>query len=155
MSFFFFFLVWWGLGLEVVRMGVETGEPTLMTIRRMWFIFFFSWSLSHVRLFETPWTITCQSPLSMGFSMQEYLSGLPFPSPRDLSDPGFEPGSTELAGGFFTNWATREAPWFVCILTDLVRSPQRNRKLNDHLHKLLFLWLNFWISTLHSKFIVS
>ena len=38
---FFFFLVWWGLGLEVVRMGIETGEPTLMTIRRVWFIFFF------------------------------------------------------------------------------------------------------------------
>ena len=40
----------------------------------------------------TPWTITYQVPLSMGFSRQEYWSGLPFPSPRDLPDPGIEPG---------------------------------------------------------------
>ena len=39
----------------------------------------------------TPWTIACQAPLSMDFSRQEYWSGLPFPSPRDLSDPGIEP----------------------------------------------------------------
>ena len=39
----------------------------------------------------TPWTIACQAPLSMDFSRQEYWSGLPFPSPGDLSDPGIEP----------------------------------------------------------------
>ena len=39
-------------------------------------------SLSHVRLFETPWTVAYQAPPSMGFSKQEYWSGLPFPSPR-------------------------------------------------------------------------
>ena len=44
----------------------------------------------------TPWTIACQSPLSMGFPRQEYWSRLPFPSPRDLSDPGIEPGSPAL-----------------------------------------------------------
>ena len=38
----------------------------------------------------TPWTIVCQAPLSMGFSMQEYWRGSPFPSPGDLSDTGFE-----------------------------------------------------------------
>ena len=38
-------------------------------------------SLSRVRLFKTPWTIACQAPLSIGFSRQEYWSGLPFPSP--------------------------------------------------------------------------
>ena len=38
-----------------------------------------------------PWTVTCQAPLSMGFSRQEYWSGLPFPSPQDLPDPGIEP----------------------------------------------------------------
>ena len=42
------------------------------------------------------WTVTCQAPLSMGFSMQEYWSGLPFPSPGDLPDPGIEPGSPAL-----------------------------------------------------------
>ena len=44
----------------------------------------------------TPWTIACQAPLSMGFPRQEYWSRLPFPSPRDLSDPGIEPGSPAL-----------------------------------------------------------
>ena len=41
--------------------------------------------------FVTPWTVACQSPLSMGFSRQEYWSGLPCPSPGDLPDPGIEP----------------------------------------------------------------
>ena len=49
-------------------------------------------SLSHVRLFATPWTIAYQAPPSMGFSGQEYWSGLPFPSPEDLPNPGIEPG---------------------------------------------------------------
>ena len=57
--------------------------------------------LSHVRLFATPWTVAHQAPLSMGFSRQEYWSWLPFPSPGDLPDPGIEPLSTALAGGFF------------------------------------------------------
>ena len=52
--------------------------------------------LSHVRLFVTPWTIACQAPPSMGFSRQEYWSGLPFLSPRDLPDPGIEPRSPAL-----------------------------------------------------------
>ena len=53
-------------------------------------------SLSLVRLFATPWTIAYQAPLSMGFSRQEYWSGLPFPSLGDLPDPGIEPRSTVL-----------------------------------------------------------
>ena len=44
----------------------------------------------------TPWTIALQAPLSMKFSRQEYRSGLPFPSPGDLPDPGFEHGSSAL-----------------------------------------------------------
>ena len=43
-----------------------------------------------------PWTVAYQAPLSMGFSRQEYWSGLPFPSPGDLPDPGIEPGSPAL-----------------------------------------------------------
>ena len=50
----------------------------------------------------TPRTVAGQAPLSMGFSRQEYWSGLPFPSPGDLPDPGIEPMSPVLAGGFFT-----------------------------------------------------
>ena len=50
-------------------------------------------SLSRVRLFVTPWMVAYQAPRSMGFSRQEYLSGLPFPSPGDLPNPGIEPRS--------------------------------------------------------------
>ena len=45
---------------------------------------------------ETSWTVARQAPLSMGFSSQEYWSGLPFPSPEDLPDPGIKPGSPTL-----------------------------------------------------------
>ena len=105
-------------------------------------------SHSPVWIFATPWTVAHQAPLSMGFSRQEYWSGLPFPSPGDLPNPGIKPRSLALradslpvkpqgkpkntgvgslsllqwifwpgnwtgvsciAGGFFTNWAMREA----------------------------------------------
>ena len=46
------------------------------------------------------WTVAYKAPLSMGFSRQEYRSGLPFPSPGDLPDPGIEPMSPALAGRF-------------------------------------------------------
>ena len=53
-------------------------------------------SLSRVRFFEIPWTVAYQAPPSMGFSRQEYWSGVPFPSPGDLADPGIEPRSPAL-----------------------------------------------------------
>ena len=52
--------------------------------------------LSRARLFATPWTVAHQAPLSMEFSRQEYWSGLPFPFPEDLSNPGIKPGSPAL-----------------------------------------------------------
>ena len=52
-------------------------------------------SLSCVRFFTTLWTVAYQASPSMGFSRQEYWSGLPFPSPGDLPDPGIEPGTLE------------------------------------------------------------
>ena len=64
---------------------------------------------SYVRLFATLWTIVPQAPLSTEFSRQEYWSGLPFPSPGDLPDPGIKPMSLmspALAGRFFTTSAT-------------------------------------------------
>ena len=64
--------------------------------------------LSRVQLFSTPWTVACQAPLSMGFSRQEYWSGLPFPSPGDLPNPGIEPRSPALEADAFTLCATRE-----------------------------------------------
>ena len=58
-------------------------------------------SLSRVRLFVTPWTIAYQAPPSMGFSRQECWSGLPFPSPGDLPDPGIKPRSPALQADAF------------------------------------------------------
>ena len=57
---------------------------------------------SHVQLFVTPWTVARRAPLSMGFSRQEYWSGLPFPSSGNRPNPGIKPASPALAGGFFT-----------------------------------------------------
>ena len=60
-------------------------------------------SLSHVRLFATMWTVAYQAPPSMGFSRQEYWSGLPCPSPGDLPDPGIEPWSPALRADALTS----------------------------------------------------
>ncbi|XP_060250247.1 ETS-related transcription factor Elf-1 isoform X2 [Ovis aries] len=70
-------------------MPEETLNPSVPSIRKVK-------SLSRVRLFATPWTVACHAPSSMEFSRQEYCSGLPFPSPGDLPDPGIEPGSPTL-----------------------------------------------------------
>ena len=63
-------------------------------------------SLSRVRLFATPLTVAYQASASMGFSRQEHWSGLPFPSPGDLPDPGIEPRSPALQ----TDALTAEPP---------------------------------------------
>ena len=60
-------------------------------------------SLSRVRLFATPWTVARQAPPSMGFSRQKYWSGLPFPSPGDLPNPGIEPRSPSLQADALTS----------------------------------------------------
>ena len=67
--------------------------------------------LSHVRLFVTLWTVACQAPLPVGFSKQEYWSGLPFPPPGDLPHPGTKPTSPTspvLTGMFFNTVPPRE-----------------------------------------------
>ena len=60
------------------------------------------WPLSRVQLFVTSWTVAHYAPLSMGFPRQEYWSGLSFPPPGDLPDPGIKPASLAFSGGFFT-----------------------------------------------------
>ena len=70
-------------------------------------------SLSRVQLFATLWTVALHDPLSMGFSRQEYWSGLPCPLPGDLPDPGIEPAplkSPALTDWIFTISATWEVP---------------------------------------------
>ena len=72
-----------------------------------------AYTLSCVQLFVTLWTVACQTPLSMGFSRQEYCSRLPFSPPGDLPNPGIELASLAslaLACGFFTASASWEAP---------------------------------------------
>ena len=66
--------------------------------------------------FATPWTIACQTLVSMEFSRQEYWSGLPFPSPGDLPDPGIEPVPPPLAGGLFTTELPGKSI-YVCVYT--------------------------------------
>ena len=60
-------------------------------------------SLSRVQLFVTPWTVAYQAPPSMGFSRQEYWSGLPFPSPGDLPDTEIEPRSPTFQADTLTS----------------------------------------------------
>ena len=77
-----------GSGIEPISLALASGlfttEPPVKK------------PLSRVRLFVIPWTVAYQAPPSMGFSKQEYWSGLPFPSPGDLPNPGIEPGSPSL-----------------------------------------------------------
>ena len=61
------------------------------------------WKWSRVRLFATRWTEAHQAPLSLGFSRQEYWSGLPFHSPGELPDPGIEPRSPTLQADALTS----------------------------------------------------
>ena len=82
-------------------------------------------SLSHVQLFATSWTVVDQVPKSMEFSREEYWSGLPFPSPGDLSSPGTEPWSPALQAGTLPSESPGNVEscirdylyfWFVCLL---------------------------------------
>ena len=77
------------------------------------------WMLSHVQLFVTPWTSTHQAPLSMEVPRQEYEGELPFLPPGDLRNPGFEPASPTLTGGFFTTEPRGKPKLFLdCCKTD-------------------------------------
>ena len=93
-------------------------------------------SLSRVRLFVTPWTVAYQAPLSMGFSKQEYWSGLPFPSPGDLPDPDTKPGSSALRHtlyplshqgspelGYKESWALKNWCFGTVVLEKTLESP--------------------------------
>ena len=93
----------------------------------------------HVRLcpiFATPWTTACQAPLSMEFSRQEYWSGLPFPTPGNLPNPGIKhtsPVSPELAGRLFTT----ETKAFDCVDHNKLWKKLQETGIPDHLPCLL------------------
>ena len=81
---------------------------------------FFSCLLTKLSLIlVTSWTVACQAPLSMGFPRQAYWSGLIFPSPGDLPNPGIEPASPALAGRFFTTEPPGK-PFFYFIVANMM-----------------------------------
>ena len=80
--------------LQIARSG---GTPAVCLVK----LYLTVWSVGHVRLLATPWTVAHQAPLSVGFSRQEFWSGSPFPSPGDLPDPGIQLRSPTLQADFF------------------------------------------------------
>ena len=70
--------------------------------------------------FVALWTVTLQAHLLRGFPRQECWNGLPFPSPGDLPDPGIEPSSPALAGGFFTTEPLSIIPLYEYLTIDLL-----------------------------------
>ena len=97
-------------------------------------------SLSSVWLFATPWTVAHQAPPSMGFSRQEYWSGLPFSSPRDLPDPGIEPRFPALQAEALTSeppgepqiflWAPFLGGWGVARILEWLAVPFSRRSFS-------------------------
>ena len=90
----------------------------------------------YVQPFAMPWTVAHQAPLSLGFSRQEYWSGLPFPSPGVLPDPGIEPASPSspaLAGRFFITSAT-----LLLGEAHRLKPPTLARHHSNHLHELFY-----------------
>ena len=91
-------------------------------------------SLSCVRLFVTPWAIAYQAPPSIGFSRQEYWSGLPFPSPGDLPDSGIEPRSPALQADALTSEPPVKPSHVVKVI---VNSKKLYLQLSTHLRDLI------------------
>ena len=107
-------------------------------------------SLSHVWFFATPWTVAYQAPPSMGFSRQEYWSGLPLPSPEDLPHPGWTQVS-RTGGRCFTIWAMLliSFPCFITVAktssTVLSRCNKSRQPCHIPDHKGSFLSWNYSI----------
>ena len=105
-------ILWWLRGMGVGKEGIwyDCGWFALYGRNQHNIIKSLCYAKSlRTQLFVTPWTVARQAPLSMEFSRQEDWSGLPFPSPGDLSDPRIEPmslTSPALAGGIFITSAT-------------------------------------------------
>ena len=116
-------------GLTLYLSGLLWG---ILHYRIKWWLLFSYWVVSDS--FVTPYTIAPQAPLSVGFSRQEYWSGLPFPSPGDLPDPGIEPVSC-IAGGFFTAEPPGRPPEYSWLL--------------DKYDSYMWKWLFNLLVTLH------
>ena len=98
-----------------ITSDVQMTPPLWQKVKTNWRASWWKWRkvkvkvklLSRVWLFATPWTIAYQAPPSMGFSRQEYWSGLPFPSPEDLPNPGIEPRSPHCRQTLYRKWRRR------------------------------------------------
>ena len=113
--------------------------------------------LSHVWLSAIPWTAACQVPLSIGFSRQEYWSGLPISSPGDLPNPRIKPESLEspaLTGGFFIMGPCRKTPISLDITQKLIQEIhtliyecrcKSKTKKKTQMKTVIFSWL--WAET--------
>ena len=94
--------------LQLCLWGHPTARPLKISMLETWSMLSHGFetevkSLSRVWLFATPWIVAYHAPPSMGFSRQEYWSGLPFPSPGDLPDPGIEPESPAFQADALTS----------------------------------------------------
>ena len=93
-------------------------------------------SLSHVQLFATPWPVAYQAPPSMGFSRQECWSGLPFPSPGDLPNPGIEPRSPALQADALPSEPPgkprKERKWSRSVVSDSLRPHGPEKGMATH-----------------------
>ena len=83
---------------------------------------------SRVQLFATPWTVAYQAPPSMGFSRQEYWSGVTFPSPGDLPNSGIEPGSPALQADALTSEPPGKLKQITCI--QITKSSKTKKNLH-------------------------
>ena len=106
---------------------------------------------SHVGLFASLWTVTCQAPLSREFSRQEYRSGLLCSHPGDLSNPGITSSSPALAGWFFTRSTAWDAPYMYILFHILFH--------DDLLQGIEYSSLCYavqpcWLSILHIKSVI-
>ena len=118
--------------------------------------------LSHfrcVQLFVTPWTVAGQVPLSMGFSRQEHWSGLSWPPPGGLPDPGIAPASltsSALAGGFLTTRAAWEAHHHNPTPVLLPRPEPKSYSLNNNWHISWQAWaVSVVLLCLHIMWLVA
>ena len=105
-------------------------------------------SLSRVRLFATPWTVAHQAPPSMGFSRQEYWSGLPFPSPGDLPKPGIKPRSPSLQADALSselpgkNRGVKQLPQITQLLKSRARNSAQAIRLFSKINTMIYSFNN-------------
>ena len=100
-------------------------------------------SFSRIWLSATQWTVAHQAPMSMGFSRQEYWTGLPFPSSGGLPNPGIQVGSPTLRADSLLFWVTRES-WHYVLGNTLGWPKSLFRFFSSHITFYGKIWKNFW-----------